>query len=183
MPLTRRAGWLLYVSAFFLGGMGLAAAGISRFIAFGGAAGVSLFFFLTGLCLLLFCGYQFHRLWVQPGRAVAASTCKKLRERLDALKRHAEAALPRGAGIEAVRTMYGELRSVRGLMPVETPQPVPGANRPRVKKTRGDADKEMAAGGLHPVQTPGPAPRAKRPRVKKAPKVPEVEAVAEHGTN
>src|SRR5262249_23503590 len=73
MPLTHRAGWLLSVSAFSLGGMGLAAAGISRFIAFCGAAGVSLFFFLTGLCLLLFCGYQFHRLWVQPGRAVAAN--------------------------------------------------------------------------------------------------------------
>jgi hypothetical protein len=72
IPLTRRAGWLLYVGAFFLGAMGLAAAGIARFIAFGGAAGVSSFFILAGLCLLLFCGYQFHRLWAQPGRAAGA---------------------------------------------------------------------------------------------------------------
>ena len=72
-PLTGRAGWLLYFGVFFLGGMGLAAAGIARFIAFGGAAGVSLFFLLAGLCLLLFGGYRFHRLWAQSSRAVAAS--------------------------------------------------------------------------------------------------------------
>jgi hypothetical protein len=73
IPLTHWAGWLLYIGAFFLGGMGLAAAGISRFIAFGGTAGVSLFFLLAGLCLLLFCGYQFHRLWAESSGAVAAS--------------------------------------------------------------------------------------------------------------
>src|SRR5262249_62201322 len=38
----------------------------------GGAGGVSWFFALAGLCLLLFCGYQFHGLWAQPGRAPAA---------------------------------------------------------------------------------------------------------------
>ena len=70
--LTRRAGWLLYVVSFLVGGVGLVAAGLARFIAFGGAAGVSSFFILVGLCLLLFCGYQFHRLWAQPGRGAEA---------------------------------------------------------------------------------------------------------------
>jgi hypothetical protein len=69
--LVRRAGCVLYVGAFSVGGLGLAAAGIARVIAFGGAGGVSSFFVLAGLCLLLFCGYQFHGLWTQPGRAPA----------------------------------------------------------------------------------------------------------------
>ena len=72
IPRTRRAGCLLYVGAFFLGAMGLAAAGIARFIAFGGAALVSSFYLLVGLWLLLFCGYQFNRLWGQPRRATLA---------------------------------------------------------------------------------------------------------------
>jgi len=70
--LTRRAGWLVYVVLFFIGGVGLVAAGIARFIAFGGAAGVSLFFIFTGLCLLLFSVYRFYRLWGEPGRVAAA---------------------------------------------------------------------------------------------------------------
>jgi hypothetical protein len=72
-PLTRRVGCLLYLSAFSLGGLGLAATGIARLIAFEGTGGVASFFVLAGLCLLLFCGYQFYGLWTQPGRAPAAS--------------------------------------------------------------------------------------------------------------
>jgi hypothetical protein len=71
--LPRRAGWLLYVVSFLVGGIGLVAAGIARFVSFGGAAGVSSCFILAGLCILLFCGYQFHRLWVQPGRGAEAA--------------------------------------------------------------------------------------------------------------
>ena len=63
-----RAGCLLYLSAFSLGGLGLAATGIARLIAFEGTGGVASFFVLAGLCLLLFCGYQFYGLWTQPGR-------------------------------------------------------------------------------------------------------------------
>jgi hypothetical protein len=70
--LARRAGCLLYLGAFSLGGLGLAAAGIARLITFGGAGGVSSFFVLAGLCLLLFCGYQSRGLWSQPARASAA---------------------------------------------------------------------------------------------------------------
>jgi hypothetical protein len=71
IPLARRAGCLLYVGAFSLGGLGLAATGLARLIAFGGAGGVSAFFVLAGLCLLLFCGYQLRGLWTQPDRLPA----------------------------------------------------------------------------------------------------------------
>src|SRR5262249_34892857 len=70
-PRARRAGCLLYLGVFSVGGLGLAAAGIARLIALGGTGGVSSFFVLAGLCLLLFCAYQFHGLWTQPGRAPA----------------------------------------------------------------------------------------------------------------
>jgi hypothetical protein len=64
--LARRVGCLVYLAAFFVGALALVAAGIARLLAFGGAAGLSVFFVLAGLCVLLFCGYQFHRAWSCP---------------------------------------------------------------------------------------------------------------------
>src|SRR5262245_9499428 len=78
---------------------------------------------------------------------------------------------------------------VRGLIPVETPQPVPGAKKARVKTIGevGETEPEV----LVPVPTPRPAPRPRAPRVKEIRNVPEQEeatpeqeeAVDEHGTH
>jgi hypothetical protein len=55
-----RAGCLVYVGAFAVGGIGLAAAGLAGLLGPGGVTGTPLFFLLTGLCLLVFCGCQFY---------------------------------------------------------------------------------------------------------------------------
>jgi hypothetical protein len=55
-----RAGCLVYVGAFCAGGAGLAVAGVVGLLGPGGATGTPVFFLLTGLCLLVFCGCQFY---------------------------------------------------------------------------------------------------------------------------
>src|SRR5262249_61463011 len=53
-PLARRAGCLLYVAAFSLGGLGLAGAGLAPPLALGGAGGGGLGFFFPGAVLSAF---------------------------------------------------------------------------------------------------------------------------------